>query len=68
MGNKVSSVTEKIRFKRRTFLAGASLVAATAAMRVPRAKGQEALLTVGRGMADMTGEPLGAGMNGYAVM
>ena len=68
MGNKVSSVTEKIRFKRRTFLAGASLVAATAAMGVPRAKGQEALLTVGRGMADMTGEPLGAGMNGYAVM
>lgn len=68
MGNKVSSITEKIRFKRRTFLAGASLVAATAAMGVPRAKGQEALLTVGRGMADMTGEPLGAGMNGYAVM
>ena len=24
-------------------------------------------MTVGRGMADMTGEPLGAGMNGYAV-
>ena len=68
MGNKVSSVTEKLRFGRRTFLAGASLMAATAAMGVPRAKGQEALLTVGRGMADMTGEPLGAGMNGYAVM
>lgn len=25
-------------------------------------------MTVGRGMADMTGEPLGAGMNGYAVL
>lgn len=25
-------------------------------------------LNVGRGMADMTGEPLGAGMNGYAVL
>ncbi|WP_273412535.1 neutral/alkaline non-lysosomal ceramidase N-terminal domain-containing protein [Corynebacterium appendicis] len=68
MGNKVSSGTEKFRLKRRTFLAGASLAAATAAMGVPRAKAQEALLTVGRGMADMTGEPLGAGMNGYAVM
>lgn len=68
MGNVVSSVTDKIRFKRRAFLAGASLAAATAAIGVPRASGQEALLTVGRGMADMTGEPLGAGMNGYAVM
>jgi len=68
MGNLVSSVTNGFSFKRRTFLAGASLVAATAAMGVPRAHGQEALLTVGRGMADMTGEPLGAGMNGYAVM
>lgn len=64
----MSSVTNGFSFKRRTFLAGASLVAATAAMGVPRAHGQEALLTVGRGMADMTGEPLGAGMNGYAVM
>lgn len=68
MGNPVSSVTDRISFKRRTFLAGASLAAATAAMGVPRAAGQEAVLTVGRGMADMTGEPLGAGMNGYAVM
>ena len=25
-------------------------------------------MTVGRGMADMTGEPFGAGMNGYAVL
>ena len=64
MGNKVSSGTEKFRLKRRTFLAGASLAAATAAMGVPRAKAQEALLTVGRGMADMTGEPLGAHMVG----
>ena len=68
MGNPVSSVTDRISFKRRTFLAGAGLAAATAAMGVPRAAGQEAVLTVGRGMADMTGEPLGAGMNGYAVM
>lgn len=68
MGNMVSSVTKGFNFTRRTFLAGTGLAAATAAMGVPRARGQETVLTVGRGMADMTGEPLGAGMNGYAVM
>lgn len=53
-------------------MAGAGLAAAgVAASRVPRAHAQEDSgpeLIVGRGMADMTGEPLGAGMNGYAVM
>ena len=59
-----------ITMGRRTFLAGASLAAAgLAAERIPGARAQEnPELIVGRGMADMTGEPLGAGMNGYAVM
>lgn len=77
----VNGITQKIKsgLKRRTFLAGAGLSAASAAaLRIPGAHAQEApagtgtsagpQLTVGRGMADMTGEPLGAGMNGYAVM
>ena len=62
----------QITFGRRTFLAGAGIAAAgVAASRFPSAYAQEAAgpeLIVGRGMADMTGEPLGAGMNGYAVM
>nr|VDG62755.1 Neutral ceramidase precursor [Streptococcus thermophilus] len=72
MGNEVNS-----QIKRRTFLAGAGLTAAGVVAAnmpvagVPVARAQESaspVLTVGRGMADMTGEPLGAGMNGYAVM
>lgn len=62
----------QITFGRRTFLAGAGLAAAgVAALQVTGAHAKEASgpeLIVGRGMADMTGEPLGAGMNGYAVM
>lgn len=62
----------QITFGRRTFLAGAGLAAAgVAALQVTGAHAKEAPgpeLIVGRGMADMTGEPLGAGMNGYAVM
>lgn len=64
---------------RRTFLAGTSTAAALALLpTAPGAKADEdrparsvgtaeVALDVGRGMADMTGEPLGAGMNGYAV-
>ena len=34
----------------------------------PTANAQPTTMHAGRGIADMTGEPLGAGMNGYAVM
>lgn len=65
---------------RRGFLVGASAVSAAAvlptvahapaASAIPAAGGGQPSvnLNVGRGMADMTGEPFGAGMNGYAVM
>lgn len=67
--------------KRRHFLGGMALGGATVAMGsfMPRiapgfgpatatAGGVGAAMNVGRGMADMTGEPLGAGMNGYAAL
>lgn len=69
---------------RRGFLVGATAVSAASMMPAvsgaPKANAAPAngasaaagnsttTLNVGRGMADMTGEPLGAGMNGYAVM
>ncbi|MBS5168091.1 MAG: neutral/alkaline non-lysosomal ceramidase N-terminal domain-containing protein, partial [Corynebacterium sp.] len=69
---------------RRGFLVGATAVSAASMMpavngaskaNAAPANGASAAagnstttLNVGRGMADMTGEPLGAGMNGYAVM
>ncbi|MDK7109395.1 neutral/alkaline non-lysosomal ceramidase N-terminal domain-containing protein [Corynebacterium amycolatum] len=69
---------------RRGFLVGATAVSAASMMPAvsgaPKANAAPANgasaaagnsttnLNVGRGMADMTGEPLGAGMNGYAVM
>lgn len=63
---------------RRRFLAGTAvgmsafalsgvLNSANPAMAQPMGSGG-AGMNVGRGMADMTGEPLGAGMNGYAVL
>nr|WP_240394065.1 neutral/alkaline non-lysosomal ceramidase N-terminal domain-containing protein [Corynebacterium lactis] len=66
---------------RRQFLAAAATTATVAALPnaigAPRATGQPSsssgggagtAMNVGRGMADMTGEPLGAGENGYAVL
>lgn len=48
---------------------GASKANATPANGASVAAGNSTTnLNVGRGMSDMTGEPLGAGMNGYAVM
>lgn len=58
---------------RRTFLAGTT--AGAAALLLTQITGQGTAdaksavpMNVGRGLADMTGEPLGAGMNGYAVL
>lgn len=63
---------------RREFLAGAAVGASALALSGVAGKAGVALaepgipaasgMNVGRGMADMTGEPLGAGMNGYAVL
>lgn len=66
---------------RRHFLGGIALGGATVAVGafMPRfapgigpatasAGGVGTAMNVGRGMADMTGEPLGAGMNGYAAL
>ncbi|MEJ6019553.1 neutral/alkaline non-lysosomal ceramidase N-terminal domain-containing protein [Corynebacterium sp. H113] len=66
---------------RRAFLgvsgiAAAGLVVAPALGAVPAAYSappadsgkSQITMNVGRGMADMTGEPLGAGLNGYAVL
>lgn len=47
--------------------AGAGVAAVAARLGLPAADAQAAgTLLVGRGIGDMTGEPLGAGMNGYA--
>ena len=56
---------------RRTVLGGAAALGAMAAAHsalgaAPLAHAQSGTLLVGRGIGDMTGEPLGAGMNGYA--
>jgi neutral ceramidase len=69
-------------FSRRTFLAGLAALGGTVLWSsvgpstVPHAhagtageaaSAESAALSVGRGIADATGEPLGAGMDGYAV-
>ncbi|MCT2119910.1 neutral/alkaline ceramidase [Dietzia cinnamea] len=54
---------------RRTVLGGAAALGGIAALQsvLPAvASAQSTALYVGRGIGDMTGEPLGAGMNGYA--
>lgn len=54
---------------RRTVLGGAAALGGIAALQslLPAAaSGQSTAMFVGRGIGDMTGEPLGAGMNGYA--
>ncbi|MDN6259756.1 MAG: neutral/alkaline non-lysosomal ceramidase N-terminal domain-containing protein, partial [Corynebacterium sp.] len=67
-----------IEFSRRTFFAGLAALGgtvlwsshtATAGTAQDRAQGAPDAdrLAVGRGIADTTGEPLGAGMDGYAV-
>ncbi|MET0198637.1 MAG: neutral/alkaline non-lysosomal ceramidase N-terminal domain-containing protein [Rhodococcus fascians] len=54
---------------RRTFLAAAGVATlATATRESTSAWASPAGLHVGRGIGDMTGEPFGAGMNGYAVL
>ncbi|WP_281249995.1 neutral/alkaline non-lysosomal ceramidase N-terminal domain-containing protein [Rhodococcoides yunnanense] len=55
--------------RRRTFLAASGVTAlGTLAVRPGNAVAAPTGLEVGRGIGDMTGEPLGAGMNGYAVL
>ena len=59
-------------FSRRTFFAGLAAIGG-GVLWSSLGTGQAAAdpqgsLQVGRGMADMTGEPWGAGMNGYAVL
>lgn len=59
----------RITVSRRTILGGAAALGGVAALRsvLPGpAAAQSAAMYVGRGIGDMTGEPLGAGMNGYA--
>ncbi|WP_010539874.1 neutral/alkaline non-lysosomal ceramidase N-terminal domain-containing protein [Dietzia alimentaria] len=54
---------------RRTVLAGAAALGGATALQslLPAvASGQATAMYVGRGIGDITGEPLGAGMNGYA--
>ena len=54
---------------RRTVLGGAAALGGVAALQTllpPLAAGQPTAMHVGRGIGDMTGEPLGAGFNGYA--
>lgn len=65
-GSRRSSAGE---IPRRRVLQGAAVLggaAAVANLLPAYAAGQTSSLYVGRGIADMTGEPLGAGMNGYA--
>ncbi|KAA0918131.1 neutral/alkaline non-lysosomal ceramidase N-terminal domain-containing protein [Dietzia sp. ANT_WB102] len=59
----------RITVSRRTVLSGAAALGGVAALQslLPAvASGQSTAMYVGRGIGDMTGEPLGAGMNGYA--
>lgn len=57
------------RSSRRTFLAATGVAAfATTTLGSRQAWASPTGLDVGRGIGDMTGEPLGAGMNGYAVL
>lgn len=54
---------------RRTVLGGAAALGGVAALQSllpPLASAQPTAMYVGRGIGDMTGEPLGAGFNGYA--
>ena len=54
---------------RRTVLGGAAALGGVAALQSilpPMAAAQPTEMYVGRGIGDMTGEPLGAGFNGYA--
>lgn len=56
---------------RRTALLGAAAlggVTAVASALAPYSAAQTSVFHVGRGIADMTGEPLGAGMSGYASL
>lgn len=56
---------------RRKFFGGMAAVSGTvlwASAMNGTAAAQDGSINVGRGMADMTGEPWGAGMNGYAVL
>lgn len=54
---------------RRSFLAATGVAAlGSVALGSGRASASPSGLDVGRGIGDMTGEPLGAGMNGYAVL
>lgn len=58
---------------RRTFLAATGVAAlASTTLGSPSAwaspAGSDGAIDVGRGIGDMTGEPLGAGLNGYAVL
>lgn len=58
-----------VTVSRRTVLGGAAAVGGVAALQSllpPTAGAQPTPMYVGRGIGDMTGEPLGAGMNGYA--
>ncbi|WP_371828978.1 neutral/alkaline non-lysosomal ceramidase N-terminal domain-containing protein [Rhodococcoides kyotonense] len=55
--------------RRRSFLAASGVTAlGTFALGSGTASATPTGLAVGRGIGDMTGEPLGAGMNGYAVL
>ncbi|MBB1013210.1 neutral ceramidase [Dietzia kunjamensis] len=59
----------RMAVNRRTVLGGAAALGGVAALQslLPAvAQGQSTAMYVGRGIGDMTGEPLGAGMNGYA--
>lgn len=59
----------RMTVNRRTVLGGAAALGGIAALQslLPAvASGQSTAMYVGRGIGDMTGEPLGAGMNGYA--
>ena len=56
-------------FTRRSVLGGAAALGGVAALQSllpPPASARPTAMYVGRGIGDMTGEPLGAGMNGYA--
>lgn len=62
-------MTDRSTVSRRTVLGGAAAFGGAAALHaiLPSvAAAQSTAMHVGRGIGDMTGEPLGAGMNGYA--
>ncbi|MDJ0392531.1 neutral/alkaline non-lysosomal ceramidase N-terminal domain-containing protein [Rhodococcus sp. G-MC3] len=54
--------------RRRTFLTATGAALGIAALSASPARATPTGIDVGRGIGDMTGEPLGAGMNGYAVL